>query len=115
MTDTEIVSALKQLEKTLGELKTHIAWQKLKQAEARPGEPPGFNIGDTVEDDMRHCCSAFLAQQLELRHKLWNADGKDISQRKKADYQRQLANLQSQFRQLDIPQTCVRQTAFSTS
>ena len=108
MKNDEIASSLKQLKNTLTELKTHIAWQQLKQAEARPGDPPGFSIGDTVEEDIRNACSAFLAQQLELQHRLWNVHSKAISLNKKADCQRQLANLQSQFRQLGLAQDYAR-------
>ena len=102
MTEMQINSALQQLEKDLADLKSLLAWEELKQTEARPGEPPGFTIGDTVGEDIKNSYSSFLAHHLELKHTFCNLNNNTISLHKKQTFQRKLAELEKQFRQINL-------------
>ena len=104
----QIGGALQQLENTLAELKSLLAWEELKQAEARPGDPPGFIIADTVQEDIKNTYSCFLARHLELKHAVFHLNDKELSLRKKQTFQRKLANLEKQFRQLNLTQRFIK-------
>jgi hypothetical protein len=42
MGDVDLEAGLRSLQESLRQIKTLLAWQQLKQAEAKPGQPPGL-------------------------------------------------------------------------
>lgn len=108
MTEMHIGAALQQLENTLTELKSLLAWEELKQAEARPGERPGFTLGDTVEEDIKNAYSCFLAHDLELKHTLCHLHGTSLTQGRKEALRRKMADLERRFRQLHLAQRFIK-------
>ena len=74
-----IQKQLNILHDTLEELKGLLAWEELKQSEARPGEPPGFVLGDTLQDDIKNQYSRFLAIRLRLHGILNNLEHDSLS------------------------------------
>ena len=104
MTDKQMITILQELEATVAELRSLLAWEALKRAEARPGDPPGFIPYDPAAQDIKHAYSLFLAKSLTLHHILKHpADGSATS-RQREEIRRKLIALEDEFRQLDLSQ-----------
>ena len=92
---------LNNLQDTFEELKGLLAWDELKRSEARPGDPPGFSIGDDVEQDIRSQYSRFLMIQLQVRSLLGNPHA-SLTQGKRARLRQRLTQIEKEFHGLDL-------------
>ena len=54
------------MRESLKQIKSLLAWEQLKKAETRPGEPPAFQIYDPTETELRNEFSFFLAKLAEV-------------------------------------------------
>ncbi len=61
MTEMDLQAGLRSLRTSLRQIKSLMAWEQLKQAEAKPGEPPTFQAYDPTETDLKNEYSFFLS------------------------------------------------------
>ncbi len=72
MEDIDLEAGLRSLRESLRKIKTLLAWEHLKQSEARPGWPPSFTFNDFLETDLRNEYSFFLSMSVQM-HSIFNA------------------------------------------
>ena len=108
MTEENITARLKNLEDCLEKIKTLLAWQQLKQAESRPGEPPAFILADSTEGDLKNQYSWFTAKAVELHSLLNDPSRITLSKNNCSEFKRQLLNLETQVYQLNLGQRFIK-------
>ena len=67
MVEADLKAGLRSLRESLRQIKALLAWEQLKQSEAQPGQPPGFQITDFTETDLENEYSFFLSTSLQIR------------------------------------------------
>ena len=101
MKKVDFQAGIDSLRKNLKEIKTLLAWQRLKRSETRVNQPPAFRINDSTETDIKNKYSEFLYTSMQM-HNLLNS--KAIAESRREDIRRQIIKLERQLRQLDLPQ-----------
>ena len=103
MVQADLDAGLKSLRQGLRRINSLLAWQQLKQAEARPGLPPAFQIADSIDVDLKNEYSFFLFTAVEMHWLLNDPTALDISEEKRQYLRKQLLRLENQLHSLDIP------------
>lgn len=101
MADADLEAGLKSLRKSLQQLKSLIAWEQLKQSEARPGQPLSFQIHDSVETDLRNEYSFFLFTSLQM-HRILNRDTPGVSVTKQQHIKEELTKIERRLNSLNL-------------
>ena len=70
MTETELVAGLQTLRQILEEMKSLLAWQKLKSHEARQRPSSVFRFSDTASNDLKDRYSSFLSLAMQIHRAL---------------------------------------------
>ncbi len=102
MNEQIIKANLQKLQNTLNEIKTLLAWEDLKRSEAIPGQPPGFIVADTTQQDIQEQYSRFLAIRMQIHGILNNAVGFSLTKSKQATFMQELARLEDQFKSFNL-------------
>ena len=108
MAQSNIQMQLTNLQDTLEELKGLLAWEELKRSEARPGVPPGFTIGDDMEQGIKNQYSRFLMTRLQLRSLLDNSDTSSLSKCKMATLRQRLIQTEKEFHCLSLHERFIK-------
>ena len=101
MTDVDLEEGLKNLRNSLQQMKALLAWEQLKQSEARPGQPPAFTIYDPTETDLKNEYSFFLSTSVQM-HSILRDHSPNISEAKRRDINSQLIKIEQQFNSLSL-------------
>lgn len=102
----DLNAGFRRLNASLGRMRDLMAWDRLKEHEARPHEPPSFQIYDPTATDLRNEYSHFLFTAVEL-HDALRGHGASIPESMRRTLQRKLAKLEQEARQLDLHQRCL--------
>ena len=103
MTEPDGNAGLRHLRQSLTQMKALLAWEQLKQSEARPGEPPAFQVYDPTEADLRNEYSFFLSTSIQI-HTILNERDVSIPVPARETIRRTLAKLEQQVYQLNLRQ-----------
>jgi len=106
MEDIDLQAGLRSLNASLGRMRDLMAWGQLKQSEARPGQPPSFQIYDPTATDLRDKYSHFLSTAFQI-HGLLHEHGASIPAPVRETLQRKLAKLEQEARQLNRHRRCL--------
>jgi hypothetical protein len=101
MNDTDLRAGLQSLYKSLRRIKALLEWQKLKQSEIRPDQPPSFRLYDPTEADLRNEYAFFLSTFIQMRAML-NEGSASLPEPLRQTIQDRLARLDQQVHQLNI-------------
>ena len=93
---------LNNLQDTFKELKGLLAWEELKRSEVRPGDPPGFTIGNDIEQDIKNQYSRFLVTRMQVRNLLDNPDTSSLSESKRVMLRESLIQIEKEFHGLNL-------------
>ena len=102
MAEADLEAGLRSLQKSLRQIKSLLAWEQLKQAEARPHQSPAFQIHDSAETDLRNEYSVFLFTSLQI-HSILNDSTAKISPTKRQRIKEQLSKIERQLFGLNLP------------
>lgn len=103
MVDVDLEAGLRSLRQSLGRIKALLAWEQLKQGEAKPGLPPAFQITDSIDADLKNEYSFFLFTAVEMHGLLNDSTALKISEEKRQYFKKQLLRLENQLRSLNLP------------
>ena len=103
MAKADLQARLRTLRESLQQIKSLLAWEKLKKAEARPGQPPAFQVYDPTESELRDEFSFFLARLAEVRG-LVDDGSFSISEHDYKNAKRQLLKLEQELQATNLHQ-----------
>ena len=103
MAEPNLEAGLKSLRESLRQIKGLLAWEQLKQSEARPGQPPAFTLNDSIEQDLRDEYSFFLSISVQI-HSILNDSSVAISEAKRQNLKLQMAKVERQLYGLNLHQ-----------
>ena len=73
MVEIDLKAGLQSLRKSLKQMKALLAWEQLKQSEARPDRAPGFTLLEhSIKTELKNEYSFFLSTFLQMRSILNN-------------------------------------------
>ena len=101
MDEADLKAGLRSLRKSLRQIKALVAWEQLKQAEARPGQPPGFRITDPIETDLKNEYSFFLSVSVQMRGILID-DSSTTQEKEQESIKRQLSKIEQEVSDLNL-------------
>ena len=105
MEHIDLQAGLRGLNDSLRRMKDLLAWGQLKQQEARPGEPPSFQMYDPTATDLRNAYSHFLSTSVQI-HGVLRECSASIPAPLRETLQRKLAKLEQEAHQLNLQQRC---------
>jgi hypothetical protein len=103
MTKVDLEAGLNSLRKSLRQMKALLAWEQLKQAEAKPHQPPAFQINDPIEADLKSEYSFFLSTSVRI-HSILNDDSFTMQETEHQNIKKQLAKIEQQVYSLNLHQ-----------
>ena len=103
MEDIDLEAGLRSLRESLQKIKTLLAWEQLKQAEAKPGQPPAFTIYDPTETDLKNEYSFFLSTSVQI-HSILNDGSFAMQEAELQSIKRQLKKIEQQVNGLNLHQ-----------
>jgi len=95
MTEPDLRAGLRTLRKSLQQIKALLAWEQLKQAEARPGQPPSFTLNEFIETDLRNEYSFFLSISMQIQGIL-NDHSPAMPEKEQQSIKRQLSKIEQE-------------------
>ena len=101
MAAPDFEAGLRSLRDSLRQIETLLAWQQLKQAEARPHQPPSFALSDSLRRDLTNEYSFFLFTSMQI-HTLLKDSTAFLSNVQRQRIKRSLAKMESQLHSLDL-------------
>ena len=102
MTEAELVAGLQKLRQILEEMKSLLAWQKLKSHEAKQRPSSLIRFSDTTDKDLMNKYSFFLSLAVQIHQVLDDKNVKlTLSRRKRI--KKQLETVEAQARYLGSP------------
>jgi len=101
MEKVDLQTGLRSLRASLQQIESLMAWEQLKQSEARPHQPPAFQISDPTETDLRNEYSFFLSTSMQM-HNMLNDSAAVISRAKLRYLKIQLAKVERQVHNLNL-------------
>ena len=102
MTETELVAGLQTLRQILDDMKSLLAWQKLKSQEARQRPSSLIRFSDTAGEDLMDKYSSFISLAVQIHRALDDSNAKlTNSQRKRI--KKQLETIEAQAYYLGSP------------
>ena len=104
MVEANLKEGLQSLRKSLQQMKALLAWEQLKQSEARPDHAPGFTLLEhSVKTELRNEYSFFLFTFLEMRNIL--DDGTiPIDQADRLSIEKEMVKIEQQVYGLNLYQ-----------
>ena len=107
MEHTDLQVGLRDLSESLRRMRALLAWSQLKQHEARPGQPPSYQIFDPTTTDLRNEYSHFLSTSSQIRGALREPNASIPAPEREALHRR-LAELEREAHQLNLHYRCLR-------
>lgn len=101
MVEADLEAGLRSLRKSLEQIKALLAWEQLKQSEARPGHPSLLALDNSLETDLRNEYSFFLFTSVQM-HSVLNSGGIGTSKVKFQRIKQELARIEHQLYSLDL-------------
>ena len=102
MVEPDLQAGLRSLRNSLQQIKALLAWEQLKQSEAKPDQAPGFTIlNDSVGTDLRNEYAFFLFTSMQI-HSILNDNAADISNAQRQQIEEQLARIEQQLYRLGL-------------
>ena len=101
MADADLEAGLRSLRKSLEQIKALLAWEQLKQSEARPGHSPMLAFDNSVETDLRNEYSFFLFTSAHM-HSILNSGAAGISRVKLQCIKQELAKIERRLYSLGL-------------
>lgn len=101
MVDADLEAGLRSLRKSIEQIKALLAWEQLKQSEARPGHSPMLALDNSLEADLRNEYSFFLFTSVQM-HSILNSGAAGVSRVKLQRIKRELAKIERQLYSLDL-------------
>ncbi len=101
MEGTDFHSNLEKLAASLQRMKALLAWSRLKQSEARPGQPPSFQIYDPTEIDLLNEYSFFWFTSQQVQTLILAPNGLS-PESVRAETAKTLAQLHQEVHQLNL-------------
>ena len=101
MSEIDLKAGLRDLRKSLQQMKSLLAWEQLKQSEKKVGQPPAFEIYDPTETDLRNEFSFFLVSLADVQDFL-DASQEGVSERNRQSYKRRLLKLEQEVHALHL-------------
>lgn len=101
MEHTDLQADLRSLTESLRRMQGLLAWRRLKQHEARPGQPPSFAMYDPTETDLSNEHSFFLSTATRMHAALNQLDHR-FPKSLHEQLQKELAALEHQVRALNL-------------
>jgi hypothetical protein len=106
MQHTDLQAGLKSLQESLRRMRALLAWGQLKQSEARPDEPPSFQIYDPTATDLRNAYAHFLSTSIQI-HDALREHSASIPAPVRETLQKKLTMLEREARQLNVNGRCL--------
>ena len=106
MEDIDMQAGMRSLNASLGRMRDLMAWGQLKQSEARPDQPPSFQIYDPTATDLRNEYSHFLSTSIQI-HGALPEHSAAVPAPVRETLQRKLAELEQEAHQLNLHQRCL--------
>lgn len=106
MKHLDLQTGLRGLNESLGRMRGLLAWSQLKQQEARPSEPPSFQMYDTTATDLRNEYSHFSAVSLQV-HGILHEPSASLPMPVRETLLRKLAQLEQEAHQLHRHGRCL--------
>lgn len=103
MTEVDIDARLQALTDLLENMKALLAWEQLKNEEARPGQPPGFTVQENIDADLKRLYSTFQMQALELRSLIDDQYRFILPEAQRQEYRRRFQHKDSELKRLSLP------------
>ena len=107
MTEVDLQAGLRSLRASLRQIESLMAWEQLKQAEAKPGRPPAFQAYDPTETDLKNEYSSFLSTLVQI-HSILNDGSSAIEEAELQSIKRQLTKIEQQANGLNLHQRFCR-------
>lgn len=107
MEDVDLEAGLRSLRNSLQQMKALLAWEQLKESEARPGQPPAFQISDPTEADLRNEYSFFLSTSVQM-HSILDDVSVTMHEADRQSIKRQLSKIEQQVYGLNLQQRFCR-------
>ena len=101
MSEPDLKAGLRSLRNSLRQIKTLLAWEQLKQSEARPGQPPSFTLNDFIETDLRNEYSFFVSISMQI-HSILNSDSPAAKKTEHQSMERQLSKIDQEAYGLNL-------------
>jgi hypothetical protein len=101
MAEVDLQAVMRSLRASLRQIKSLMAWEQLKQSEARPDQPPAYQISDPTETDLRNEYSFFLSASTQM-HNMLNDSAGVVSKAKLQHLEIQLAKVEQQLHNLNL-------------
>ncbi|MFC1794062.1 hypothetical protein ACFL3Q_10805, partial [Planctomycetota bacterium] len=101
MEDVDLKAGLRSLRNSLRQIKTLLAWEQLKQTEARPDQPPSFTLNDFIETDLRNEFSFFLSVSVQM-HSILNDISFTMQEAEHQSIKRQLSRIEQEAYGLNL-------------
>ena len=103
----DLSAGLRSLRESLRQIKALLAWEELKQSEARPDQPLALILNDPIETDLRNEYSFFLSTSVQMHRFLDDSSGSaPAAERQKV--QRQLVKIEQQLQGLNLHRRFLR-------
>jgi len=104
MKRTHLKVELANLQGSLDRMRDLLAWHAFKQAEAKPGSAPGFDVYDPTLADLRDEYSCFLATSGRI-HVALNDDSAIAHRADRIDFTRALRKIEQEVYSLNVRKT----------
>ena len=101
MAEPDLKAGLQSLRKSLRQIKALLAWEQLRQSEARPGQPPSFTLNDFIETDLRNEYSFFVSISMQI-HNILNSNSSSAPNTEHQSIERQLSNIEQEAYGLNL-------------
>ena len=101
MAEPDLKAGLRSLRNSLRQIKALMAWEQLKQSEAKPGQPPSFTFNDFIETDLRNEYSFFSSMSVQI-HSILNSDSPAVQEAEHQSIKRQLFKIEQEAYGLNL-------------
>ncbi|MFC1633955.1 hypothetical protein ACFL5Z_03870 [Planctomycetota bacterium] len=103
MTEVDLQAGLRSLRASLRQMESLLAWEQLKRAEAKPGQPPAFQEYDPTETDLKNEYSSFLSTSVQI-HSILNDSSSAVAIAELQSIKRQLNRIDKRANALNLHQ-----------
>jgi len=103
MADVDLEAGLRSLRQSLRQIRSLLAWEQLKQSEARPNWQFSFQIYDPIETDLRNEYSFFLSISVQM-HSILNDSSLNIKEPELHSIKEKLMKIEQQVQGLNLHQ-----------
>lgn len=103
MEKADLQAGLRSLRESLRQMTALLAWEQLKKAEAKRGQPPAFHVYDPTETDLKNEYSFFLSTSVQI-HSVLNDSSSAIKKAELQSIKRQLERIDQRASALNLHQ-----------